>query len=193
LVEGLPLKNVTANAGGQTAKGELMITRYGLEGGVIYQLGSALRAMENPRITIDFKPGVSEQDLLRKLGPVRRNFLPEVCARWRLGEAVAALLRFYPPADANATGETWAHHVKNFPLTLQGPRPIDEAISSAGGVRWHELNSELMLCKLPGVFCAGEMIDWEAPTGGYLMQGCFASGTHVGRAAVAWTRRRGEV
>ena len=73
---------------------------------------------------------------------------------------------------------------------MSGPRPLDEAISSAGGVRWDELEPTLMLKKLPGVFLAGEMIDWEAPTGGYLMQGCFATGTHAGTAAVKWLECR---
>jgi predicted flavoprotein YhiN len=78
--------------------------------------------------------------------------------------------------------------VKNFSLRLQGPRPIDEAISSAGGVPWSELDETLMLRKAPGVFVAGEMIDWEAPTGGYLLQGCFATGTRAGASAAAWTK-----
>ncbi len=73
--------------------------------------------------------------------------------------------------------------VKHFPLRLRGPRPIEEAISSAGGIAWSELNDDLMLTKLPGVFVAGEMIDWEAPTGGYLLQGCLSTGTRAGRAA----------
>jgi predicted flavoprotein YhiN len=77
--------------------------------------------------------------------------------------------------------------VKNFTLSLRGPRPIVEAISSAGGVRWSELDENLMLRKLPGVFVAGEMIDWEAPTGAYLLQGCFTTGTRAGRAAAMLT------
>jgi predicted flavoprotein YhiN len=79
--------------------------------------------------------------------------------------------------------------VKNFTLSLSGPRPIAEAISSAGGVPWSELDQNLMLRKLPGVFVAGEMIDWEAPTGGYLLQGCFSTGTRAGRAAAAMSER----
>ena len=73
--------------------------------------------------------------------------------------------------------------VKNFSVSLRGPRPIAEAISSAGGVPWRELDQTLMLRKLPGIFVAGEMIDWEAPTGGYLLQGCFSTATRAGRAA----------
>jgi predicted flavoprotein YhiN len=95
-------------------------------------------------------------------------------------------------ADVKACGkmprprsaEAVAARAKACPVALTGPRPIAEAISSAGGVRWDELDAELMLKKLPGVFVAGEMIDWEAPTGGYLMQGCFATGTLAGNQAV---------
>lgn len=187
--EGLPLKNVSASALDQTAFGELLITRYGLEGGVIYQLGASLRAMTSPSLSIDLKPSVKEEDLLRKLGPVRRNFLQESSSRWRLGPAATALLRSFPPDKAADSGEAWAHHVKHFPLVLKGPRPLAEAISSAGGVCWRELDSNLMMVRQPGVFCAGEMIDWEAPTGGYLMQGCFASGTRAAHAAYEWAAR----
>lgn len=187
--EGLPLKNVSASALDQTAVGELLITRYGLEGGVIYQLGATLRAMASPSLSIDLKPSVKEEDLLRKLGPVRKNFLQEASSRWRLGPAATALLRSFPPDKAADSAEAWVHHVKHFPLVLKGPRPIAEAISSAGGVCWRELDSNLMLVRRPGVFCAGEMIDWEAPTGGYLMQGCFASGTRAARAACEWASR----
>ena len=94
-----------------------------------------------------------------------------------------------PRLSEAATGiERAIARVKNFRLRLQGPRPIDEAISSAGGVAWSELDETLMLRKAPGVFVAGEMIDWEAPTGGYLLQGCFATGTRAGASAAAWTK-----
>jgi hypothetical protein len=82
--------------------------------------------------------------------------------------------------------------VKNFALPLRGPRPVAEAISSAGGIRWSELDQNLMLHKLPGIFVAGEMIDWEAPTGGYLLQGCFATATRAGRSAANFSPLRRE-
>jgi predicted flavoprotein YhiN len=88
--------------------------------------------------------------------------------------------------EAQESAEALARTVKAFPISLLRPRPIAEAISSAGGISWSELDDSLMLKKLPGVFCAGEMIDWEAPTGGYLMQGCFATGTRAGWNARAW-------
>ncbi len=184
--EGQPLKSIAVRAGGQEVKGELLVTQYGLEGGTIYQLGPTLRAMPEPAITIDFKPTFTHAQLIAKMGPITRNFVPEARQRLRLGDAAAAILaersnRWRSLADFIAD-------VKACPIPLTGPRPIAEAISSAGGVRWSELDEQLMLRRLPGVFLAGEMIDWEAPTGGYLMQGCFATGTRAGAEALRWTR-----
>ena len=191
--EGKPLKNIVARAGDLEAAGELMVTSYGLEGGAIYQLGSALRSMAAPEISIDLKPSSTIEQLVKKMGPVRRNFLAEARSRWRMDEASAAVLAHGAAGgDASITSAAeLASIAKRCRIPLTGPRPIAEAISSAGGVRWRELDDDLMLKQLPGVFVAGEMIDWEAPTGGYLMQGCFASGTHTGRAAVKWLQRAG--
>jgi len=180
--EGKPIKNISASAGDTTVAGELLVTRYGLEGGIIYQLGPALRAMDQPAIAIDFKPTFSHAQLVAKMQSVRRDFLSEAGIRWRLGEAARALLSNKPWPDA----ESLAREVKHHQIPLAGPRPIGEAISSAGGVCWHGLDDSLMVRSHPGVFVAGEMIDWEAPTGGYLMQGCLATGTRAGRAAAAW-------
>ena len=180
--EGKPIKNIDVSAGGLRATGELLVTRYGLEGGTIYQLGAALRAMPDPAISIDFKPTFSHAQLVAKMESVRRDFLAEARVRWRLGEAAHAILDRKEWQDAASL----AAEVKQCIIPLHGPRPIDEAISSAGGVRWAGLDTDLMLTRCPGIFVAGEMIDWEAPTGGYLMQGCFASGTRTGRSAARW-------
>ncbi len=182
--EGLPLKNITVKAGNTEVSGELMITRNGLEGGAIYQLGPILRSQPNPVLTIDFKPSTSVEELIRKLGPVRKNFLIEAEARWKLSKGASAILRSF--CDGGLDGETLARFVKNCRITLSSPRPLAEAISSAGGVRVEELQNDLMLRRHPGIFLAGEMIDWEAPTGGYLMQACFATGTRAARSALAW-------
>ena len=188
--EGLPLKNISARAGDATAAGELLVTAYGLEGGVIYQLGAALRAMPKPEIVIDFKPAHSVAELVRKLGNCRRNFLGEARSRWRLCTATFAILENLPGGEPFNSAEALAMKVKGCALGLAGPRPLAEAISSAGGVRWSELDSSLMVRRLPGVFVAGEMIDWEAPTGGYLMQGCFATGTRAASGALEWLQKR---
>ena len=177
--EGKPLKNLHVRAAGTSVAGELMITRYGLEGGAIYQLGAILRAMETPAITIDFKPTFTVERLVAKMQGVKRDFLREAAARWRLSDAARALLGNHTWPDA----ESLARGVKNHHVRLGLPRPLAEAISSAGGVAWDELDETLMIRRMPGVFVAGEMIDWEAPTGGYLMQGCFATGHRAGHAA----------
>ena len=185
--EGQPVKNIVVRAGTMEARGELLVTRHGLEGGAIYQLGPALRAMREPSITIDFKPSMSADQLAAKLGPMRDSLLADARARWRLGDAAHAILASREPFSS---AESLAAEVKGCLLRLKGPRPLAEAISSAGGVRWSELDGGLMLRRLPGIFLAGEMIDWEAPTGGYLIQGCFATGTHAARSAMDWLRTR---
>jgi hypothetical protein len=179
--EGLPLKNLTVRAGHESVSGELLITRHGLEGGVIYRLGRTLRSMKEPRLEIDFKPQLTVETMRERAAnlPNARDWFRV----WKLSVATIALLETICPSDCSDC-ERLIARVKNFTLPLRGPRPIAEAISSAGGVRWSELDSNLMLRKLPGVFVAGEMIDWEAPTGGYLLQGCFSTGTRAGRAAV---------
>ena len=188
--EGQPLKNITARAGGTTAVGELLVTRYGLEGGAIYQLGPALRAMAEPELVIDFKPAHTVEQLVKKLGICRRNFLVEARSRWRLSDAALVILENLPGREPFTSAEALATTVKSCALRLTGPRPRAEAISSAGGVRWAELDASLMVRRLPGIFVAGEMIDWEAPTGGYLMQGCFATGSRAARGALEWRRRQ---
>lgn len=182
-IEGLPLKNITVSAGDTMIAGELMLTRYGLEAGAIYQLGPALRAMSpTAAVTLDLKPEVSEPILLRKMESVRRDFLDAAATRWKLSRQARALLaHFHGPFHS---ASELARAAKSLTIPLSGPRPIDEAISTAGGLAWSEIDPSLMLRKLPGIFVAGEMIDWEAPTGGYLIQGCFATATHAAESAL---------
>jgi uncharacterized flavoprotein (TIGR03862 family) len=179
--EGRPLKNLVVRAGEAAAKGELMVTAYGLEGGAIYQLGAVLRAMPQPVLHLDLKPTFTADELSRKLESVRGDPVEACKERWKLSTAAHAVFR--ETLSGNEDAAALARHAKSCPVLLTGPRPIEEAISSAGGVCWRELDDNLMLRKLPGVHVAGEMIDWEAPTGGYLMQGCFATGTMAGRAS----------
>lgn len=187
--EGQPLKNIVVRATGVEAFGELLVTNYGLEGGAIYTLGAALRRVAEPQITIDFKPTFTSEQLVAKMGSVRSNFLAEARSRWRLSNAAHAVMEFAARDEPPASATALATLVKTCPIQLRQPRPISEAISSAGGVLWSELDEKLMLRRLPGVFVAGEMIDWEAPTGGYLIQGCFATGTHSAHGAVAWLKK----
>jgi uncharacterized flavoprotein (TIGR03862 family) len=184
--EGKPLKNVRATAGGVTVRGELLVTRYGLEGGALYSLSQALHQMAAPALILDFKPDSPLESLLRRLGTARSNFLSEARLRWRLDDATHAMLSALLPAESFQSAESTARSTKQFELSLGRPRPLAEAISTAGGVAFSSLDERLMLRHLPGVFVAGEMLDWEAPTGGYLMQGCFATGTQAGLGAVDW-------
>ena len=178
-------------AGARTVSGELLITRYGLEGGTLYQLGRELRAMlPFARLEIDFKPDTSTDRLLKKLPPPMSGW-EEIARHLKLSPAARALLQFQgEPADPPSEPQAIVSAVKRFGLALGGPRPVQEAISSAGGVRWDETDETLMLRRLPGIFVAGEMIDWEAPTGGYLLQGCFATGTRAGQEAARWLAAR---
>ena len=185
VAEGKPLKNIAVYADGQQALGELLVTRYGLEGGAIYQLGAVLRGMKNPALAIDFKPSFTREQLVKKMESVRRDVLGQARIRWKLSDAAHAILARKEWHDVTLL----ANEVKHCVIPLSGPRPLDEAISSAGGVTWSELDENLMLRRFPGCFVAGEMIDWEAPTGGYLMQGCFATGTRAGNAAALWLQK----
>jgi predicted flavoprotein YhiN len=135
--------------------------------------------MERPELRIDFKAQVAAEVLHARAAQYGPN---EWFRVWKLSAAAIALLQALYPEDC-ASLEKAVARTKNFVLPLEGPRPIAEAISTAGGVLWGELSDALMLQKMPGVFLAGEMIDWEAPTGGYLLQGCFATATRAGRSA----------
>jgi uncharacterized flavoprotein (TIGR03862 family) len=184
--EGLPLKNLSVSAADETVSGELLITRDGFEGGAIYRLGPVLRKMTRPKLRIDFKPQVTAEVLRTRATQLRAP--NEWFRAWKLSAGAIALLEGFYPEDC-VTLEQAIARTKDFALPLEGPRPIAEAISTAGGVRWSELDDALMLHRMPGVFLAGEMIDWEAPTGGYLLQGCFSTGTRAGRGAADYARR----
>jgi uncharacterized flavoprotein (TIGR03862 family) len=180
LAEGKPLKNLSVSCAGHRVKGELVITKYGLEGGALYQVGRELRTAH--RIEIDFKPESTEADLLAKW-KTGLDLSAGAIKCWKLSPAaVAVIMEVCAPTTVNKLIKA----VKKCPIAFVRPRPIEEAISSAGGVPWEELDEDLMLRALPGIFCAGEMIDWEAPTGGYLLQGSFATGTIAGQGVAKW-------
>ena len=179
---GQPVKNVELTVAGQRSLGEFVITQSGVEGGAIYALGRMLR--QTPLAQIDFAPQLSVQ-VLRAMISNRKpkdslgNFLRKSV---KLDATKRALLfELTRPMPRDTEGLVTA--IKAAPLTLAGSRPIDEAISTAGGLSWEALTAELMLKDVPGVFCAGEMLDWDAPTGGYLITACLATGRWAGRAA----------
>ena len=179
---GQPVKNVELTVAGQRSRGEFVITQSGVEGGAIYALGRMLR--QTPLVQIDFAPQLSVQ-VLRAMISNRKpkdslgNFLRKSV---KLDATKRALLfELTRPMPRDTEGLVTA--IKAAPLTLAGSRPIDEDISTVGGLSWEALTAELMLKDVPGVFCAGEMLDWDAPTGGYLITACLATGRWAGRAA----------
>ncbi|MCE0497391.1 MAG: TIGR03862 family flavoprotein [Methylacidiphilales bacterium] len=184
--EGLPLKNIVVSAGSETVPGEILVTRYGLEGGAIYQLGRVLRAQPKPQIVLDLKPAFSVEALLAKIPSHQAPGLAAAARAWRLSPVARSLLKLHEPFSS---WEQLARLAKALPVDLLRPRPLAEAISTAGGVPWDELDDNLMLRRWPGLACAGEMIDWEAPTGGYLLQGCFATATRAARGVIAFLQK----
>lgn len=199
---GQPLKPVGLRhrcADGTVAQqvGEIMISREGIEGGLVYALSAALRetlAVDGEaRIELDLAPDWSVERLTRELARPRgsRSMANHLRSRVRLQGVKAGLLREVVPAADFAEPARLAQAIKALPLRLSATRPLDEAISTAGGVAFEALDRHLMLKAMPGVFCAGEMIDWEAPTGGYLLTACFASGRAAGVGADAWLADNG--
>jgi uncharacterized flavoprotein (TIGR03862 family) len=196
---GQPLKSIAASTidlSGITHHllGECILTEQGLEGGVIYALSALLRdaiaAQGATTLYLDLAPGRDAQSLTRALCVSRgkRSLSNHLQQHAGISGIKAILLREVASAADLADGARLAALIKALPLRLTAPRPLDEAISSAGGVTFAALNEGLMLKRLPGVFCAGEMLDWEAPTGGYLLTACMASGRVAGTAVVDWLR-----
>ena len=194
---GEPVKPVVAffnDAAGieHRKRGEFVITDYGIEGSLVYALSAALRdeiAREGRAVLkLDLAPGQDEAKLAVALGHPRgsRSVSSHIQSRIGLRGVKAALLRETLPATDFDDLTRVAAGVKSLPLRLRAPRPLREAISTAGGIKWDALDEKLMLRNLPGVFCAGEMLDWEAPTGGYLLTACFALGRAAGRGVLAW-------
>jgi len=170
--EGLPLKGITLTTSLGSKAGDLMITHYGLEGTPIYHLG------ETGPAWLDLAPALSLEQLSAKTQTSRENLAPirRVKKSLALCPAAQALLFHCTPREILSDLPALAARIKHFPLTLGQCRPISEAISSAGGLAFEELTESLMLKQYPGVFAAGEMLDWDAPTGGFLIQGCAAQG-----------------
>jgi uncharacterized flavoprotein (TIGR03862 family) len=176
---GAPLKPLALSFGGRTIRGEAVIAGYGLEGGGVYALSAPMReAIERDGravLELDLRPDLNEDQLARKLSRPRgsqslSNFLRKAAG---LPPVALNLIR---EASGGALPENIAHAIKHVRVVLTAPQALDRAISSAGGIAWAELDEHLMVNALPGVFAAGEMLDWEAPTGGYLLQACFATG-----------------
>jgi uncharacterized flavoprotein (TIGR03862 family) len=198
---GQPLKSIRAifsDSQGLTFNemGELVITQSGVEGSLIYQLSALLREEISRKgiaiMYLDLMPHQTFEQLLGKLNQPRakRSFSTHLKKQLGIDGVKAGLLReTLSKEEMNDTSKI-CHTLKALPLKIIAPRPIDEAISTAGGVNFDELNDAFMLRHAAGIFCAGEMLDWEAPTGGYLLTACFATGRWAGLGALAWLKNK---
>ena len=193
---GSPVKPVVASVSGTTARrqGELVVTATGIEGGLVYALSAPLRdALETTgtvTLELDLAPDWDASRLAAELARPRgsRSLSSHVQSRTGIKGVKMGLVREVLGPDDIARPERLAATLKRLPLRLERPRPLLEAISTAGGVAFEALDERLMLRAMPGVFCAGEMLDWEAPTGGYLLTACFATGRAAARGAIEWVR-----
>jgi uncharacterized flavoprotein (TIGR03862 family) len=194
---GQPLKSIAlgfidAEGIAHRRQGECMVTGHGLEGSLIYAMSGALRnaldAHGSLEIRLDLAPGWELARLSEEIARPRgsRSMASHLQSRVNIAGVKAGLLHEVLDKKNYADAARVAAAIKNLPLRLRATRPIDEAISSAGGVRFEALDEQLMLRALPGVFCSGEMLDWEAPTGGYLLTACFSTGRAAGLGALDW-------
>jgi len=192
---GQALKGVAISFEGWQQAGEFVVTAGGVEGSLVYAASALLReriASDGEAVfQLDLLPQRSVEWVAAELAHPRgpRSLSTHLKTRLKLDGAKAGLLWETVPKDVQADPARLAAAIKALPIRVQAPRPIAEAISTAGGVRFEALDAGLMLRALPGVFCAGEMLDWEAPTGGYLLTACFASGRAAGQGAADWLAR----
>ena len=185
---GTPIKNITLRAGDMISRGEIIVSRNGIEGGGIYSVSRTLRT--GVPLTIDLRPDWTVDRVETALSKPRgkdsqTNHLRKALKLDPIKIALMRELTPQLPQDAKALAKT----VKCLSIKTLEPRPMDEAISTAGGIPWNRLDAGLMLMDRPGIFCAGEMIDWEAPTGGYLITACLATGRWAGLHAAQYAQR----
>ena len=190
--DGHPLKSVVLSFGSFRQQGEFIVTKEGVEGSLVYAASALLRDEIEARgravMRLDLAPHRSHTWLVERLSKPRgsRTLASHLEKTVGIKSVKAGLLReFVSKAEFANAGEL-AGFIKSLPIPLVAPRPLDEAISTAGGVRFESLDEHLMIRSLPGVFCVGEMLDWEAPTGGYLLTACFASGFTAGDGVLKW-------
>ncbi len=192
---GTPVKSVKVGMAGRNVRGDFVITETGVEGSALYALGPTPRdeiaRQGDTTLLVDLAPDRALPVLIQALAQPRGSRSLSTHLRRTLGldGVKAALLRECLPRDAFESSGRLARWIKAVPLRLTAPRPVAEAISTAGGVSFDALTDDLMLQARPGLFCAGEMLDWEAITGGYLLTACFALGHAAGQGAAAWLAR----
>lgn len=187
---GTPLKPVSLSFGGHTVRGEVVVTATGLEGGALYALSAALRGAVaqhgTATLQLDLRPDLTEHALATRLAAVRprESLSNRLRKALRLPPVAGALLREAGPVPT--TPQALAARLKALPVIVQAPEPLARAISTAGGVTQAACTPSFMLGTRPGVFVAGEMLDWEAPTGGYLLHGCLATGRAAAKGVLQW-------
>lgn len=195
---GAALKRIALTCGEARVRGEALITSRGLEGGAVYAIGPVVRSTiereGTAALTLDLRPDSTHDELVRRFSRPRGK---QSMATWlrkvaSLSPPAIGLLREASSGALPTDPATLARLVKALPLRATGLEGLDRAISTAGGIRADEIGPDMMLKRKPGVFVAGEMLDWEAPTGGYLLQACFATGAAAGRGVLAYLDRTGE-
>jgi uncharacterized flavoprotein (TIGR03862 family) len=193
---GAPVKSCAIALPGQAPRlGEFVVTAQGVEGSLVYALSAPIRDTINQHgsatVHLDLLPHKSPEQVLALLNKPRgsKSISNHLRSALGLDGVRAGLLRELTDAATFADTASLAKAIKTLPLTVVRTRPLDEAISSAGGVPFEAMDPHLMLSQVPGVFCAGEMLDWEAPTGGYLLTACFASGRKAGLGVLSWLNR----
>jgi uncharacterized flavoprotein (TIGR03862 family) len=192
---GTPLKRIALSIGDHSVRGEAMLTQDGLEGGAVYALSAKIRdtlmANGEAKVLLDLRPDMDKAQIIQKMARARggdsfTNYLRKSLA---LPPNAIALLREIKPDVPKYSDMALANLIKAVPLRITGIRSIDRAISTAGGVARETFDDGLMIKALPGVFCAGEMLDWEAPTGGYLLQACFSSGRVAAQSTLRYLEK----
>lgn len=193
---GVPLKPVALSFAGQRVQGEVMVTANGLEGGAIYALSAPIRAAIAEEgvaiVMVDLRPDMPEQEIARRLAATRprESLSNKLRKALRLPPVAVALLR-EGGQDIPSSPQALAARLKAVPVVLSAPQPLARAISTAGGITSDSCTDGFMLRAVPGVFVAGEMLDWEAPTGGYLLHACFATGRAAAKGLQAWLQDTG--
>jgi uncharacterized flavoprotein (TIGR03862 family) len=182
---GKPLKNIAVAVNGVSNKGEALITEYGLEGNAIYpvvpEIRKSLNAAEPVNIVLDLKPFNTEEQLVKKVEGKTATKTKNYAEIFNLDSVQLALLKAYTTKETFLSPELFAASLKQIPIPVQALRPVEEAISTIGGIDLSEMDSDFSFKKLPKCFAIGEMLDWDAPTGGFLLQGCFSMGHWVGK------------
>jgi hypothetical protein len=179
---GQPMKGVAISRESRSVRGEAMITQYGIEGGAIYALSADMRAAAPTIVRVDLRPDLSRIEIAARLEKAKRGDSLASTLRKSLGLSPLAISLLHENGPPPREPEALAALIKAIPIEVTAPHGLERAISTAGGVTWNAVDADLQLRALPGSYVAGEMLDWEAPTGGYLLQASFATGVWAARA-----------